>query len=164
MVTFFFVSLQLGSRGLKSVLYTLNVCLFFHHTFTQFFVCSKYTFWFQHFSAIVAIVTLCRSAFLHTGHDKPVSSLATPGSFYFLRYHLTGVFWPALAAYCTHTVLFMIIIKMTLLLMTQWLEVKQCWRTMFVPILKIHSSIPCQLLTALKKKNTEKLMYMFHTN
>ena len=61
--TFFFVSLQLGSRGLKSVLYTLNVCLFFHHTFTQFFVCSKYTFWFQHYSAIVAIVTLCRSVF-----------------------------------------------------------------------------------------------------
>lgn len=78
-----YVSLQLGSRGLKSVLYTLNVCLFFHHTFTQFFVCSKYTFWFQHSAAIVAIVTLCRSAFLHTGHDKPVSSLATPGSFLF---------------------------------------------------------------------------------
>ena len=137
------------------------VC-FFHHTFTQFFVCSKYTFWFQHFSAIVAIVTLCRSVFLHTGHDKPVSRLATPGSFYFLRYHLTGVFWPALAAYCTHTELFMmIVIKMTLLLMTQWLEVKQCWRTMFVPILKIHSSIPCQLLTALKKKkNKKKLIHL----
>lgn len=87
-----YVSLQLGSRGLKSVLYTLNVCLFFITLLHIFFVCSKYTFWFQHFSAIVAIVTLFRSVFLHTGHDKPVSSLATPGSFYFLRYHLTGVF------------------------------------------------------------------------
>ena len=33
---------------------------------------------------------------------------------------------------------------------------------MFVPILKIHSSIPCQLLTALKKKNTEKLIHDLH--
>ena len=33
---------------------------------------------------------------------------------------------------------------------------------MFVPILKIHSSIPCQLLMALKKKNTEKLIRDCH--
>ena len=88
-----YVSLQLGSRGLKSVLYTLNVCLFFITLLHNFLFVQNTLFWFQHFSAIVAIVTLCRSAFLHTGHDKPVSSLATPGSFfYFLRYHLTGVF------------------------------------------------------------------------
>ena len=73
-------------------LYTECLFVFFITLVYNFLFVQNTLFWFQHFSAIVAIVTLCRSVFLHTGHDKPVSRLATPGSFYFLRYHLTGVF------------------------------------------------------------------------